>query len=93
MTDDDLERRHGVLPTARLVGLGWTSHAIASATRAGTLVRLRPGWLARRDAHPRVVVAVRVARAALRDPHLPIRWSRELGVEVDWAPAQYARAY
>ncbi|QCR18430.1 oxidoreductase [Agrococcus sp. SGAir0287] len=39
------------------------------------------------------VDAVRVARAALRDPLLPIRWARELGVEVDWVPPQYARAY
>ena len=39
------------------------------------------------------VDAVRVARAALRDPHLPVRWARELGRDVDWAPPQYARAY
>lgn len=39
------------------------------------------------------VDAVRVGRAALRDPHLPLRWARELGVEADWAPPQYERAY
>lgn len=39
------------------------------------------------------VAAVRVGRAALRDPFLPIRWARELGAEVDWHPPQYQRAY
>ncbi len=39
------------------------------------------------------VDAVRVGRAALRDPHLPIRWARELGADVDWVPPQYERAY
>ncbi|ERG65141.1 hypothetical protein L332_11910 [Agrococcus pavilionensis RW1] len=39
------------------------------------------------------VDAVRVGRAALRDPFLPIRWARELGADVDWHPPQYARAY
>jgi very-short-patch-repair endonuclease len=55
----DLERRHGVLPTARLLRLGWTHHAIAEATASETLVRLRSGWLARPDADVRVVAAVR----------------------------------
>ncbi|ROR66844.1 oxidoreductase [Agrococcus jenensis] len=39
------------------------------------------------------VAAVRVGRAALRDPNLPIRWAGELGVDVDWHPQQYRRAY
>lgn len=39
------------------------------------------------------VDAVRVGRAALRDPHLPRRWAQELELEVDWHPPQYGRAY
>lgn len=34
---------------------------------------------------------VLLARAALRDPHLPLRWAAELGQEVGWAD-QYLRA-
>jgi 2,4-dienoyl-CoA reductase-like NADH-dependent reductase (Old Yellow Enzyme family) len=37
--------------------------------------------------------AVMIAREALRDPHTPLRWAHELGVEVDYLPGQYERAY
>jgi 2,4-dienoyl-CoA reductase-like NADH-dependent reductase (Old Yellow Enzyme family) len=36
--------------------------------------------------------AVLLARALLRDPHWPLRASRELGAEIDYWPAQYLRA-
>ncbi|HET7399067.1 MAG TPA: NADH:flavin oxidoreductase/NADH oxidase [Intrasporangium sp.] len=37
--------------------------------------------------------AVMVARAALRDPHVALRMAGELGVELDYVPGQYLRAY
>ena len=36
--------------------------------------------------------AVLLARAALRDPHAPLRWAADLGQEVAW-PSQYLRAF
>ena len=36
--------------------------------------------------------AVMMAREMLRDPHFPLRAAHELGVELDYWPAQYARA-
>lgn len=41
----------------------------------------------------RGVSAVRIGRAALRDPSTPLRWARELGATVDWVPPQRLRAY
>ncbi len=41
----------------------------------------------------RGVAAVRIGRAALRDPNTPLRWARELGATVDWVPPQRLRAY
>lgn len=41
----------------------------------------------------RGVSAVRIGRAALRDPNTPLRWARELGATVDWVPPQRVRAY
>jgi 2,4-dienoyl-CoA reductase-like NADH-dependent reductase (Old Yellow Enzyme family) len=36
--------------------------------------------------------AVMLARAIMRDPHFPLRAAHELGVELDYWPAQYLRA-
>ncbi|WP_207453229.1 NADH:flavin oxidoreductase/NADH oxidase [Desertivibrio insolitus] len=36
--------------------------------------------------------AVMVAREALRDPHVALRWAHELGVDVGYVPRQYERA-
>jgi 2,4-dienoyl-CoA reductase-like NADH-dependent reductase (Old Yellow Enzyme family) len=36
--------------------------------------------------------AVMLARAIMRDPHFPLRAAHELGVEIDYWPAQYLRA-
>ncbi len=36
--------------------------------------------------------AVFVGREFMRDPHLPLRAAHELGVEIDYWPAQYTRA-
>jgi 2,4-dienoyl-CoA reductase-like NADH-dependent reductase (Old Yellow Enzyme family) len=36
--------------------------------------------------------AVLLGRAAMRDPHLPLRFARELGVSIDYWPPQYTRA-
>jgi 2,4-dienoyl-CoA reductase-like NADH-dependent reductase (Old Yellow Enzyme family) len=33
-----------------------------------------------------------LARAIMRDPHFPLRAAHELGVELDYWPAQYLRA-
>ena len=35
---------------------------------------------------------VLMAREFLRDPHFPLRAAAELGVELDYVPAQYQRA-
>ena len=36
--------------------------------------------------------AVMLARAIMRDPHFPLRAAHELGIELDYWPAQYLRA-
>jgi len=36
--------------------------------------------------------AVMLARESLRDPHTPLRFARELGVDLDYWPPQYLRA-
>lgn len=38
------------------------------------------------------VDAVFVGRQFMRDPHLPLRWAHELGIEIDYWPKQYLRA-
>lgn len=50
---------HGVYSTAQLKAGGATDAKIRRAVAAGDLVRLRPGWYARRLADPEVVAAVR----------------------------------
>ncbi|GAA2171201.1 NADH:flavin oxidoreductase/NADH oxidase [Agrococcus versicolor] len=86
----------GLVRAAIPVGPGYQAHLAqhiaAAAVPASAVGLIETGEQAQAIVDSGVD-AVRVARAALRDPHLPIRWARELGVEVDWAPAQYARAY
>ncbi len=82
---DDLERRHGVLPTARLTRLGWTNHAIANGVATGALTRLRPGWLARAGADERVVSAVRAGGS--------LACADALRMHGAWVPAPLGRGH
>lgn len=50
--------RFGVVSTAFLRARGWTKHHVEQAIAAGTLRRVRRGWLARPDADAQVVAAV-----------------------------------
>ena len=56
---DPLLLQLGVLTAAQLLQVGWSKAQIARAVREGTMVRLRPGWLATANADPHVSAAVR----------------------------------
>lgn len=60
---DPLLLRLGVLSNAQLESLGYGTARREAAIRSGSLVRLRPGWLARADADADVAAAVRAGGA------------------------------
>lgn len=58
-----MTRESGVFTRAQLAELGIDDATLRRETRAGNLVRLRPGWYAARGADERVVAAVRAGGA------------------------------
>jgi very-short-patch-repair endonuclease len=41
---DDVNRRGGLAATYELLRMGWTSHQLTRAVRAGLIIRVRQGW-------------------------------------------------
>lgn len=78
------------------VGPGYQAHLAERITREGVVasaVGLIETAQQAEEVVQRGVAAVRIGRAALRDPSTPLRWARELGATVDWIPPQRLRAY
>ncbi|MDU0366708.1 oxidoreductase [Microbacterium sp. KSW4-17] len=78
------------------VGPGYQAHLAERITREGVVasaVGLIETAQQAEEVVQRGVDAVRIGRAALRDPSTPLRWARELGATVDWIPPQRLRAY
>lgn len=77
--------RFGVVSTAFLGAHGWTSHHIEHAITAGTLRRLRHGWLARPDADALVVTAVAAGGC--------VACADALRLHGAWVPASLGRGH
>ncbi|MEV7756639.1 oxidoreductase [Microbacterium sp. NPDC089180] len=78
------------------VGPGYQAHLAERIAREGVVasaVGLIETAQQAEEVVQRGVAAVRIGRAALRDPSTPLRWARELGATVDWIPPQRLRAY
>lgn len=78
------------------VGPGYQTHLAERIAREGvaaSAVGLIETAQQAEEVVQRGVAAVRIGRAALRDPNTPLRWARELGATVDWMPPQRLRAY
>ena len=88
----------GLVPGVRIpTGPGYqVAHATAIRERSGIAATAVGQIVEARQAESIIASgqadAVFVGREFMRDPHLPLRAAHELGVEIDYWPAQYRRA-
>jgi 2,4-dienoyl-CoA reductase-like NADH-dependent reductase (Old Yellow Enzyme family) len=86
----------GLVPASIPLGPGYQVPFAGRIRREAGVPTASVGLITEADQAQRVVGtgeadAVLLARAALRDPHAPLRWAEQLGQDVSW-PSQYLRA-